>query len=140
MFLGACQLVCNRYLFSTVPQNVKIPSLRFLGIWIKAQCAEYNIKFIYIIILFLLSAIDIYLGHAECVDYVRRYNLPMLLIGGGGYTIRNVARCWTYETSTALNCDIANGKWIAHSNNLIYHTLGRVLLVTTDFRIISDRH
>ena len=50
------------------------------------------------------------LGHAECVDYIRRYNLPLLLIGGGGYTIRNVARCWTYETSTALNCDIANGE------------------------------
>ncbi len=34
----------------------------------------------------------------------------MLLLGGGGYTIRNVARCWTYETSVALNCDIANGE------------------------------
>lgn len=31
------------------------------------------------------------------------------MLGGGGYTIRNVARCWTYETATALNCDIANG-------------------------------
>ncbi len=49
-------------------------------------------------------------GHAECVDYIRRFNLPLLLLGGGGYTIRNVARCWTYETSTALNCVIANGK------------------------------
>ena len=45
-------------------------------------------------------------GHAECVDFVRRYNLPLLLLGGGGYTIRNVARCWTYETAVALNCDI----------------------------------
>ena len=48
-------------------------------------------------------------GHAECVDYMRRFNLPIVLVGGGGYTIRNVARCWTYETSTALNCVIANG-------------------------------
>ncbi|CAI8020592.1 Probable histone deacetylase 1-B, partial [Geodia barretti] len=47
-------------------------------------------------------------GHAECVDFIRRYNLPLLLLGGGGYTIRNVARCWTYETAVALNCDIAN--------------------------------
>lgn len=47
-------------------------------------------------------------GHAECVDFIRRYNIPLLLLGGGGYTIRNVARCWTYETSVALNCDIAN--------------------------------
>ena len=26
-----------------------------------------------------------------------------MLLGGGGYTIRNVARCWTYETSVALD-------------------------------------
>lgn len=32
-----------------------------------------------------------------------RYNLPLMLLGGGGYTIRNVARCWTYETSVALD-------------------------------------
>lgn len=47
-------------------------------------------------------------GHAECVDFIRRFNTPLLLLGGGGYTIRNVARCWTYETAVALNCDIAN--------------------------------
>ena len=23
----------------------------------------------------------------------------MQVLGGGGYTVRNVARCWTYETS-----------------------------------------
>ena len=40
---------------------------------------------------------------------MKRYNLPLLLLGGGGYTIRNVARCWTYETSVALNVEVANG-------------------------------
>ena len=49
-------------------------------------------------------------GHAECVDFMRRYSVPLLLLGGGGYTIRNVARCWTYEPAVALNCKIANGK------------------------------
>lgn len=47
-------------------------------------------------------------GHAKCVEFVRRYNLPLLILGGGGYTIRNVARCWTYETAVALGGDIAN--------------------------------
>ncbi|KAF2362867.1 Histone deacetylase domain [Trinorchestia longiramus] len=47
-------------------------------------------------------------GHAKCVEFVKKYNLPLLLLGGGGYTIRNVARCWTYETAVALNADIAN--------------------------------
>ncbi|CAH1766395.1 13147_t:CDS:10 [Entrophospora sp. SA101] len=37
-------------------------------------------------------------GHAECVKFVRGFNLPLLVVGGGGYTIRNVARAWTYET------------------------------------------
>jgi len=27
----------------------------------------------------------------------------MLVLGGGGYTIRNVARCWTFETGVLLN-------------------------------------
>lgn len=26
----------------------------------------------------------------------------MLVLGGGGYTINNVARCWTYETGQLL--------------------------------------
>jgi len=47
-------------------------------------------------------------GHAKCVEYMLKFNKPLLLLGGGGYTIRNVARCWTYETATALGCDIAN--------------------------------
>jgi histone deacetylase 1/2 len=36
-------------------------------------------------------------GHAECVRFMRSFNVPLLLLGGGGYTIRNVARCWCYE-------------------------------------------
>ena len=47
-------------------------------------------------------------GHAECVSFMRKQNLPLLILGGGGYTIRNVARCWTYETAMALDCDITN--------------------------------
>jgi len=38
-------------------------------------------------------------GHADCVQYVKSFNIPMLVLGGGGYTLRNVPRCWTYETA-----------------------------------------
>ena len=31
-------------------------------------------------------------GHAKCVEFMKKYNLPLMLLGGGGYTIRNVAR------------------------------------------------
>ncbi|XP_041716712.1 histone deacetylase 2 isoform X1 [Coregonus clupeaformis] len=45
-------------------------------------------------------------GHAKCVEYMKSFNLPLLMLGGGGYTIRNVARCWTYETAVALDTEI----------------------------------
>jgi len=41
-------------------------------------------------------------GHAACVAFVRSFGVPMLVLGGGGYTMRNVARCWTYETGILL--------------------------------------
>ncbi len=47
-------------------------------------------------------------GHGECVRYVKSFGLPMLLLGGGGYTIENVSRCWTYETGVALDEELSN--------------------------------
>eukprot|EP00923_Selenidium_pygospionis_P058101 GHVN01101943.1.p1 GENE.GHVN01101943.1~~GHVN01101943.1.p1 ORF type:complete len:452 (-),score=68.24 GHVN01101943.1:222-1556(-) len=41
-------------------------------------------------------------GHGECVSICKTFNVPLLILGGGGYTIRNVARCWAYETAVAL--------------------------------------
>ncbi len=43
-----------------------------------------------------------------CVEFVKSFGLPTLILGGGGYTVRNVARCWTYETSVLLNTPIEN--------------------------------
>lgn len=45
-------------------------------------------------------------GHADCVAFVKSFNVPMLVLGGGGYTLRNVARCWCYETSVLLDTPI----------------------------------
>lgn len=47
-------------------------------------------------------------GHGECVQYVKDLNIPLLVLGGGGYTLRNVARCWTYETSLLVDQQICN--------------------------------
>ncbi|KAI0328208.1 histone deacetylase [Cubamyces sp. BRFM 1775] len=44
-------------------------------------------------------------GHAHCVQYVRSKNIPLMLLGGGGYTVKNVARAWTYETACALGIE-----------------------------------
>ncbi|KDQ18688.1 hypothetical protein BOTBODRAFT_104109 [Botryobasidium botryosum FD-172 SS1] len=45
-------------------------------------------------------------AHGECVRYIKAFNLPLLVVGGGGYTVRNVSRCWTYETSLLVGAQI----------------------------------
>ncbi|KAL4198536.1 hypothetical protein AMTRI_Chr03g46370 [Amborella trichopoda] len=45
-------------------------------------------------------------GHADCVRFLRSFNVPLMLLGGGGYTIRNVARCWCYETAVAVGVEL----------------------------------
>ncbi|XP_077980928.1 histone deacetylase 3-like [Glandiceps talaboti] len=47
-------------------------------------------------------------GHGECVKFVKEFNIPLLVLGGGGYTVRNVARCWTFETGLLLDQSISN--------------------------------
>ena len=39
--------------------------------------------------------------HGECISYIQRHRLPLLILGGGGYTARNVARAWCHETALA---------------------------------------
>ncbi|KAF9203393.1 histone deacetylase [Haplosporangium sp. Z 27] len=45
-------------------------------------------------------------GHANCVAFVKKLNLPLLILGGGGYTMRNVARAWCYETGVAVGQEV----------------------------------
>jgi histone deacetylase 1/2 len=42
-------------------------------------------------------------GHADCVQFVKGFNVPTLVLGGGGYTLRNVPRCWTFETAVCVD-------------------------------------
>jgi histone deacetylase 1/2 len=41
-------------------------------------------------------------GHGMAIEFVKTFGLPVILLGGGGYTPRNVARCWAYETAIGL--------------------------------------
>ena len=45
-------------------------------------------------------------GHADCVSFVKSFNVPTLVLGGGGYTLRNVPRCWAYETAVLLDTPV----------------------------------
>jgi acetoin utilization deacetylase AcuC-like enzyme len=47
-------------------------------------------------------------AHGQCVKFTKSFGLPTLVLGGGGYTIRNVSRCWAYETSIILDTDLPN--------------------------------
>lgn len=47
-------------------------------------------------------------GHAECVKYLKSFNIPLLVLGGGGYTVRNVSRCWANETACCLDVNLCN--------------------------------
>ena len=49
------------------------------------------------------------LGHANCVKFVKSFNKPLLLLGGGGYTMRNVSRAWAYETGLAAGVELGSG-------------------------------
>lgn len=46
-------------------------------------------------------------GHGECVRFVKSLKKPLLVLGGGGYTIRNVTRCWAYETAILCEKEIS---------------------------------
>jgi len=43
-------------------------------------------------------------GHSDCVRLVRDLNLPLVVLGGGGYSKSSVAKCWAIET--AVLCEM----------------------------------
>ena len=47
-------------------------------------------------------------GHGECVAAVRDLGLPLLVLGGGGYTVRSVARAWTHETAVLTRAQLSD--------------------------------
>ncbi|BGP13299.1 histone deacetylase (class I) Clr6 [Rhodosporidiobolus nylandii] len=57
-------------------------------------------------------------GHASCVAFMRSFNVPLIILGGGGYTVRNVARTWAYETGIA--CGVEMGKELPFNEYIEY--------------------
>ena len=47
-------------------------------------------------------------AHGECLAFVKRYGVPLLILGGGGYTARNVARAWCHETALAVGAELSD--------------------------------
>jgi len=42
------------------------------------------------------------------VEYVLSKGIPTMMLGGGGYTIENVACCWANETAVSLKIELDN--------------------------------
>lgn len=59
-------------------------------------------------------------GHAACVQYIKSFNLPLLMLGGGGYTVKSVSRTWAYETGLAAGVELGG----AIPNNEYYEYYG----------------
>ncbi len=58
-------------------------------------------------------------GHGACVEYFKNKGFPLIILGGGGYTIRNVARAWTFET--AVLCGVELPKQIPYNQYFDYY-------------------
>lgn len=53
--------------------------------------------------------LNLIIGHAYPLEFMKKFNVPLLVLGGGGYTIRNVCRAWTYETSLCVDEELPEG-------------------------------
>lgn len=62
-------------------------------------------------------------GHADCVQYVKSFNVPLLVLGGGGYTLRNVPRCWAYETGVLLDTEPSVRNTCPQGNTRVFYVL-----------------
>lgn len=78
-------------------------------------------------------------GHGDCVRFVHSFGLPVLMLGGGGYTIRNVSRCWAYETSILAQRPLSNDLPVTlyHSQFAPDHKLHQPVHLESDFANIS---
>lgn len=45
-------------------------------------------------------------GHSIGVRFVKTLGIPFMMLGGGGYTLRNVPRAWTYESALAVGIEL----------------------------------
>ena len=45
-------------------------------------------------------------GHNSCITRIMSYNKPLMICGGGGYTVSNTTKCWCYETGTLCGVEV----------------------------------
>ena len=80
-------------------------------------------------------------AHGACVEYTKSFKLPLLILGGGGYTPRNVSRLWAHETSIAVGAHDLNPNLPAHTPFLNHFAPDRSLFPPlSEFRKFDNRN
>jgi histone deacetylase 1/2 len=54
----------------------------------------------------------------------------MMVLGGGGYTVKNVSRCWTYETAVCLNEHKSISEYLPANDYYEYYAPDYELFIT----------
>lgn len=75
-------------------------------------------------------------GHAAAVARVAGYGRPTLVLGGGGYKVANVARCWAAETGRLLGTEL-DDEVPQHEYSEFYAPGGNKLRVPVSFLFFS---
>ena len=79
-------------------------------------------------------------AHGACVAFAKSLDLPLLLLGGGGYTPRNVARLWAYETSLAIGAEDISPALPAHTPFLNHFPDKTLFPALGEFRRFDNRN
>ena len=93
------------------PQCYRITVRDRLPVWRQAWESE-SLNARYLLLISISRSSQRVLGHANCVRFVKSFNRPLLMLGGGGYTMRNVSRAWAYETGVATGVELGPRKLI----------------------------
>ncbi|KAI8320103.1 histone deacetylase 8-like protein [Martensiomyces pterosporus] len=74
----------------------------------------------------------------ESVRFIMGWNLPVLLLGGGGYNTPDCARCWTRLTALACGRDISSSEDIPEHEFLSEYA--PVFDMSIDRRLVDDEN
>lgn len=47
-------------------------------------------------------------SHVNCLRIVHGFNLPLIMLGGGGMNMANTAKLWAYETAVLTDVPVDN--------------------------------
>ena len=78
-------------------------------------------------------------AHGECLTFVKQFDLPLLVVGGGGYTPKNVARLWAHETSLCIGAEL-HPSLPPHTPFLSHFDGGTLYPALSQFRKYDNRN